>query len=149
MSKKLYLLDGTALLYRAFFGLQRTGLTGPGGQPTGAVFGFANTLQFLVDQEKPDYLGVVFDPPGPTFRHEMYPEYKANRAEMPEDLVSQIPPLAPVQGPGLPFHEGGHPVVQGGVTGRPQVAALPPGDRPPVAQGGHHAPVNQCLFPMA
>ncbi len=91
MSKTLYLLDGTALLYRAFFGLQRTGLTGPGGQPTGAVFGFANTLQFLVNQEKPDYLGVVFDPPGPTFRHEMYPEYKANRAEMPEDLVSQIP----------------------------------------------------------
>jgi DNA polymerase-1 len=91
MSKKLYLLDGTALLYRAFFGLQRTGLTAPGGQPAGAVFGFANTLQFLVTQEKPDYLGVVFDAPGPTFRHEMYPEYKAHRAEMPEDMVSQIP----------------------------------------------------------
>jgi len=91
MSKTLYLLDGTALLYRAFFGLQRSGLTGPGGQPTVAVFGFANTLLFLVNQVKPDYLGVVFDLPGPTFRHEMYPEYKANRAEMPEDLQTQVP----------------------------------------------------------
>ncbi len=89
--KKLYLLDGTALLYRAFFGLQKTGLTDPSGEPVGAVFGFANTLQFLVQQEKPDYLAVVLDPPGPTFRNEIYPEYKANRAEMPEDLRAQIP----------------------------------------------------------
>ncbi len=89
--KKLYLLDGTALLYRAFFGLLKTGLTDPSGEPVGAVFGFANTLQFLVQQEKPDYLAVVLDPPGPTFRNEIYPEYKANRAEMPEDLRAQIP----------------------------------------------------------
>jgi DNA polymerase-1 len=89
--KKLYLLDGTALLYRAFYGLLKTGLTDPEGEPVGAVFGFANTLQFLVQQERPDYLAVVLDPPGPTFRNERYPEYKANRAEMPEDLVAQIP----------------------------------------------------------
>ncbi len=91
MSKRLYLLDGTALVYRAFFALQRTALTNRDGAPTGAVFGFANTLQFLVEQERPDYLGVVLDPPGPTFRNAMYAEYKANRAEMPEDLRTQIP----------------------------------------------------------
>jgi DNA polymerase-1 len=91
MSKKLYLLDGSALVYRAFFALQRTGLTNPKGEPTGAVFGFANTLQLLVTAEKPDYLAVVFDPPGPTFRHEVFPEYKANRSTMPDELRSQIP----------------------------------------------------------
>jgi len=89
--KKLYLLDGTALLYRAFYGLLKTGLTDPAGEPVGAVFGFANTLQFLVHEERPDYLAVVLDPPGPTFRNEMFAEYKANRAEMPADLVAQIP----------------------------------------------------------
>ena len=91
MKKKLYLLDGSALLYRAHFGLQRTGLTSPAGEPTAAVFGFANTLHFLVTHDKPDYLAVVFDSPTPTFRHELYPLYKANRAEMPEELQAQIP----------------------------------------------------------
>ena len=91
MSERLYLLDGSALMYRAFFALQRTGLTNPRGEPTGAVFGFANTLQMLVNTEKPDYMAVVFDPPGPTFRHEMFPEYKANRAKMPDELRLQIP----------------------------------------------------------
>jgi len=91
MSQRLYLLDGSALVYRAFFALQRTQLTDTRGEPTGAVFGFANTLHFLVREERPDYLAVVFDPPGPTFRHERFPAYKENRAEMPEDLRQQFP----------------------------------------------------------
>jgi DNA polymerase-1 len=91
MSERLFLLDGTALLYRAFFAMQRMALTNPAGEPTGAVFGFANTLQFIATQEKPDYLAVVLDPPGPTFRHLQFPQYKANRAEMPEELRAQIP----------------------------------------------------------
>jgi len=91
MSQTLYLLDGSALVYRAFFALQRTGLTNARGEPTGAVFGFANTLQMLVASERPDYLAVVFDAPGKTFRHEAYAEYKANRAAMPDELRLQIP----------------------------------------------------------
>ena len=91
MAKKLYLLDGTALVYRAFFALSRIGFTNKKGEPTGAVFGFANTMNLLLKDEQPDYLGVVFDPPGDVFRNQMYPEYKANRAPMPDELRLQIP----------------------------------------------------------
>ena len=63
MSRKLFLLDGSALVYRAFHALSRMGLRNKQGEPTGAVFGFANTLHALVRQEKPDYIAVVFDAP--------------------------------------------------------------------------------------
>ncbi len=91
MTQRLFLLDGSALIYRAYFALARTGLTDPKGEPTGAVFGFANALNQIVREEKPDYLAVVLDPPGPTFRHLRYPAYKANRAAMPDDLRAQWP----------------------------------------------------------
>ena len=90
-SKKLYLVDGHAIAYRAYYALIKNPLTNSKGQPTGAVFGFANyILKLLADYQCP-YMAVVFDSPEPTFRHELFKEYKANREEMPADLRSQIP----------------------------------------------------------
>jgi len=78
MSKKrLFLIDGYALLYRSYYAIR--GLSNSKGLPTNAIFGFLSTLNKLREQEKPDYLAVVFDTKAPTFRHEMYDAYKANR----------------------------------------------------------------------
>ena len=86
---RVFLLDGTALAYRAHFALQRSGLTTPEGKPIGAVYGFATTLNKLLELEQPDAIGVAFDPPGETFRHKRYEEYKATRQKMPDELVHQ------------------------------------------------------------
>ena len=86
----VYLVDGTAYVYRAFYAIRQQ-LSTSAGLPTKAVFGFKNMLQKLVQKEKPQYLGVAFDERGPTFRHEMDPNYKANRPPMPDDLEVQIP----------------------------------------------------------
>jgi DNA polymerase-1 len=86
---RVFLLDGTALAYRAHFALHRSGLTTPEGKPIGAVYGFASTLNRLIETEKPDAIGVAFDPPGETFRHKRYEEYKATRQKMPDELVHQ------------------------------------------------------------
>lgn len=91
--KSLYLVDGSALAYRSFFALGRTSLATGAGEPTGAVFGFANTLWSLLREYRPDYVAVVFDTAAPTFRHEEYADYKANRTEMPDDLSRQFPRL--------------------------------------------------------
>ena len=66
-------------------------MTGPAGQPTQAVFGIFRDLLNLLRDRKPDYLAAAFDGPGPVFRSEIFADYKANRAEMPDDLVPQIP----------------------------------------------------------
>ena len=63
------------------------------GLPTNAIFGFLSTMRKLIDQERPEFLAVIFDAKGPTFRHEMFESYKANRKPMPDDLIVQIPPL--------------------------------------------------------
>jgi DNA polymerase-1 len=89
--KKLFIIDGHAIAYRAYYALIKTPLTNGKGRPTGAVFGFANYLLRLLAEYKCPYIAVVFDSPEPTFRHEMYKEYKANREEMPDDMKSQIP----------------------------------------------------------
>ena len=89
--KKLYLLDGMALIYRAHFALIRSPRYTSGGVCTSAVFGFANTLLEILEREKPTHLGVAFDTAEPTPRHIEYPEYKAQRDAMPEDLSEQIP----------------------------------------------------------
>lgn len=86
----VYLVDGTAYVYRAFYAIRQQ-LSTSAGVPTKAVFGFKNMLQKLVQKEQPQYLGVAFDERGPTFRHEMDPNYKANRPPMPDDLEVQIP----------------------------------------------------------
>jgi len=91
MPKTLYLIDGHALAYRAYFALMATGsrFQTTSGEPTAATFGFANVLLSLLEKEKPDYLAVAFDT-GKTFRNERYAAYKATRAKMPDDLVPQI-----------------------------------------------------------
>lgn len=88
--KKLFLIDAMSLVFRAFHAMSRTGLKSPSGEPTGAVYGFANTLGTLLTKEQPDYICVAFDTASPTFRHNMYDQYKANRPEFPEDLVPQL-----------------------------------------------------------
>jgi DNA polymerase-1 len=90
MSKQptLYLVDGSSYLYRAFHALPN--LTSSHGEPTGALLGVANMLRRLINEEQPKHIAVVFDAKGPTFRHELYPEYKANRPPMPEELRRQV-----------------------------------------------------------
>ncbi|MCE9634584.1 MAG: DNA polymerase I [Planctomycetes bacterium] len=95
-NERLFLLDGTALAYRAHFAFLRANLTDRQGRPTGAVHGFTATLFKLLREEKPHHIGVAFDPPGPTFRHTMYADYKATRQKMDEDLVAQMPVLRDV-----------------------------------------------------
>lgn len=87
--KTLYLIDGSSYLYRAFYALGR--LTNSRGMPTQAVYGFVQMLTKVMREKNPDYLCVVFDPPGPTHRHSLYDAYKATRQKMPEDLVTQVP----------------------------------------------------------
>ena len=96
--KKLFLVDGHAIAYRAYYAFIKNPLTNSAGQPTGAVFGFANYLLRLIAEYECPYLAVVFDSEAPTFRHEMYKEYKANREEMPDDLKSQMPLLRKLVG---------------------------------------------------
>jgi DNA polymerase-1 len=103
---RLFLLDGTALAYRAHFAMQRSGLTTPEGKPIGATYGFTTTLRRILDVEKPDRIAVAFDPPGDTFRHKRYAEYKATREKMPDELVSQLDFLRDVvRAHGIPIFE--------------------------------------------
>ncbi len=90
-SKKLFLLDAYALIYRSYFAFIRNPRFNSKGVNTSAMYGFTNTLIQLLEAEDPNFIGVVFDVSAPTFRHEMFPEYKANREEMPEDLRKSIP----------------------------------------------------------
>lgn len=88
----LYLIDGHALAYRAYFAItagMSDRMQTSSGEPTAGIFGFANVLMRLLEQEKPEYLAVAFDT-GKTFRNELYPAYKATRAKMPDDLRPQI-----------------------------------------------------------
>jgi DNA polymerase-1 len=91
--KTLLLVDGSSYLYRAFHALQRAGLRNRRGEPTGAIYGVLNMLRRLQKETPADYLACVFDAKGKTFRDEIYPEYKANRPPMPEDLAGQVAPL--------------------------------------------------------
>jgi DNA polymerase-1 len=87
--KTLYLIDGSAYVHRAYHAIQ--GLANSRGLPTNAVFGFTRMLMKLMDERAPVYAVVLFDAKGPTFRHDRYPQYKANRPPMPQDLAVQIP----------------------------------------------------------
>lgn len=87
--KTLYLIDGSAYIYRAYHAIRS--LTNSKGLPTNAAFGFTRTLLKLIEDRAPEYLAMFFDAKGPTFRHEIYKEYKANRPPMPDDLSIQIP----------------------------------------------------------
>ena len=90
-TQKLFLLDAFALIYRSYYAFIRNPRFNSKGVNTSAMLGFTNTLVQLLEKENPHFIGVVFDLSGPTFRHEMFKEYKANREEMPEDLRKSIP----------------------------------------------------------
>ncbi|SHF59859.1 DNA polymerase I [Mariniphaga anaerophila] len=89
--KKLFLLDAYALIYRSYYAFIRNPRFNSKGVNTSAMLGFVNTLVQLLESETPQYIGVVFDVSAPTFRHEIFKEYKANREAMPEDLRKSIP----------------------------------------------------------
>lgn len=89
--EKLFLLDAYALIYRAYYGFIKNPRINSKGENTSAVLGFVNTLEEILNKENPEYIGVAFDPSGPTFRHETYPEYKAQREETPEGIRFAVP----------------------------------------------------------
>ncbi len=90
--KKLFLLDAYALIYRAYYAMMRAPRRTSDGINTSAIFGFCNTLDEILRKENPDGLAVCFDPPGGrTFRHDAYPEYKAQREKQPEDITAAVP----------------------------------------------------------
>ncbi|MCM1077021.1 MAG: DNA polymerase I [Bacteroides sp.] len=92
MEKRLFLLDAYALIYRAYYALIRSPRFTGAGFNTSAIFGFCNTLDDLLRKENPSHIAVCFDPPGgSTFRHEEYPDYKAQRDKQPEDITASIP----------------------------------------------------------
>ena len=92
----LYLLDGMALAYRAYFAFINRPLINSRGENTSAIFGFVTTLMKILEERTPDHVAVVFDTKEPTFRHNMYREYKATRQKMPEDMASQLDRLKEV-----------------------------------------------------
>lgn len=89
--KRLFLIDGSELAYRAYFAFIRNPLINSKGENTSAVFGFTNTLLKLLREEEPEYIGIVFDTKKPTFRHQMFEGYKATRQKMPPEMSSQLP----------------------------------------------------------
>ncbi|MGA2625005.1 MAG: DNA polymerase I [Bacteroidota bacterium] len=94
--ERLFLLDGMALAYRAYFSFIKNPLLNSKGENTSAIYGFTTTLMKILDEEKPEHIAVVFDTREPTFRHKMYEPYKATREKMPEDLSAQMDKLKEV-----------------------------------------------------
>jgi DNA polymerase-1 len=88
---ELYLVDGHALAFRAYYAFSRQPLVNSKGEETSAVYGFVNSMLNIINDRRPAYLAVIFDSPGKTFRHEMYEAYKANRTETPESFLAQLP----------------------------------------------------------
>ncbi|MFQ3576203.1 MAG: DNA polymerase I [Cytophagales bacterium] len=105
-SKKLFLLDALALIYRAHFALSKSPRINSKGENTNASFGFTNTLLEVLQKEKPTHIAVVFDSHAPTFRHEQFEAYKAHREEQPEDITSNLPHIKEIiAGFGIPVLE--------------------------------------------
>ena len=90
-SPRLFLIDGSSQMYRAYHAMRGAGLSGPGGRTTHAVYIFVTMLRKLIEDHRPEYIAASFDLPGGTFRSDMASDYKANRAPMPPDLAEQIP----------------------------------------------------------
>lgn len=91
--KKLLLIDGHALIFRSYYAFLRRPMINSRGLDTSILFGFTKTVMELLLKEKPSHFAVAFDPPAKTFRHEIYPEYKANRSETPEQIKTALEPL--------------------------------------------------------
>ncbi len=101
---KVLLIDGFAVAYRSHFAMSRSGLTAPDGKSTAATYGYTSTLLKLLRTEKPDYACVAFDTAEPTYRHELFEDYKANRPDMPDELVEQLDWINDVtEGLGIPL----------------------------------------------
>ncbi len=90
MPKRLFLIDGMAILFRGYYALLNAHLSSRNGEPTGATFAFCSALERLLEKHKPDLIAVAWDSPEPTFRHDQFEAYKANREAPPEDLPPQI-----------------------------------------------------------
>jgi len=90
MSEKLFIIDAMAFAFRSYYAI-RTALTDATGRPTNAAFGFTRVLLKILREQQPSHIAVVFDAPGKSFRHAIYPEYKATRKETPQDLKDQFP----------------------------------------------------------
>jgi DNA polymerase-1 len=88
---RLYLLDAYALIFRAYYAFIRNPRVNSKGLNTSAIFGFTNSLLELLAKDDMTHIAVVFDPAGPNFRHELYPDYKAHRDETPEDIKKAVP----------------------------------------------------------
>ncbi|MBN2611827.1 MAG: DNA polymerase I [Bacteroidales bacterium] len=96
--KKMFLLDAYALIFRAYYAFISRPIKNSKGMNTSAIFGFTNTLDEVIRKEKPTHIAVAFDPPSPTFRHEMYSDYKANRLETPDDIRLSVPYIKEIIG---------------------------------------------------
>ncbi|MBP8646282.1 MAG: DNA polymerase I [Syntrophobacteraceae bacterium] len=100
-TKNFFIIDGSSYIYRAFYAMTR--LTNSRGMPTHAIYGFARMIRKVLREKNPDYVCVVFDAPGPNFRHSLYEAYKATRQKMPEDMAVQVPYIkALVRHQGIP-----------------------------------------------
>jgi len=91
MEKKLFLIDAYTLIYRAYYAFIKNPRVNSKGMNTSAILGFVNTLEDVLKTQSPTHIAVCFDPSGPTFRHEAYKEYKAQREVTPEDIKASIP----------------------------------------------------------
>ena len=89
--KKLFLVDAYALIFKYYYAFLGRPMRNRAGMNTSVVFGFVKFLRDIQKRERPDLLGVAFDPKGGSFRREVFPEYKANRAETPEDILLSVP----------------------------------------------------------
>ena len=88
---KLFLIDAYALIYRSYYAFIKNPRINSKGMNTSAIFGFVNTLEDILNREHPSHIAVGFDPKGPTFRHKIYEQYKAQREETPETIRESIP----------------------------------------------------------
>ena len=94
--KNLYLIDGHALIFRMYYAFLRRPMINSKGEDTSILFGFTKYLLELIAREQPSHLAVMFDPPAKTFRHELYPEYKATRTATPELVKAALEPLTEI-----------------------------------------------------
>ena len=93
MDNRLFLIDGHALIFRMYYAFLRRPMINSKGADMSILFGFTKYILELIEKEKPTHLAIAFDPPGGTFRHEMYPDYKGNRDETPQLIIDSLEPL--------------------------------------------------------
>ena len=98
MDKKLYLIDGHALIFKMYYAFLRRPMINSKGADMSILFGFTKYILEFIEKEKPTHLAVAFDPPGGTFRHQLFPEYKGTRDETPQLVIDSLEPLVELCG---------------------------------------------------